>query len=128
IVSSNISKNVTYGGINSRKYITIHETDNTNKGANADAHARLQANGNSRQASWHYQVDDKEVVQSFSDDKQCWHTGNKKGNQNSIGVEICVNNDGDFNKAIQNAVELTKYLMEQHDIPVKNVVQHNYWS
>ena len=36
------------------EYITIHETDNTAKGANDEAHARLQYNGNSRQASWHF--------------------------------------------------------------------------
>ena len=54
LVSESIAKRVTYPGKNSKKYIVIHETANTRKGANASAHARLQANGNSRNASWHY--------------------------------------------------------------------------
>src|SRR5690625_37073 len=125
LVSDSIAKRVTYPGTNSKKYIVIHETANTRKGANANAHARLQANGNSRNASWHYQVDDREIVQSFSDNAQCWHAGNKYYNENSIGIEICVNSDGDFKKAVDNAVKLTKHLMDKYNIPASNVIQHN---
>lgn len=125
LVPESVAKKVTYDGTNSKKYIVIHETANTNKGADAEAHANLQSNGNSRQASWHYQVDDKEIIQSFSDDAQCWHAGNKSYNQKSIGIEICVNNDGNFKKAVDNAVKLTKKLMDKHNIKANNVIQHN---
>ena len=125
IVSNSVASKVTYGGINAKKYIVIHETANTSKGANADAHGRLQANGNSRQASWHYTVDDKEVVQSFSDNAQCWHAGSTKYNKESIGIEICVNSDGNFKKAVDNAVDLTKQLMSKYGISASNVIQHN---
>src|SRR5690625_7214790 len=91
----------------------------------ADAHASMQANGNSRKASWHYQVDDKEIIQSFSDDTQCWHAGNKSYNQKSIGIEICVNNDRNFKKAVDNAAKLTKKLMDEHNIKANNDIQHN---
>lgn len=128
LVSNNIAKRVIYSGINSKKYIVIHETANTNKGANANAHARLQASGNSRQASWHYQVDDKEIVQSFSDNVQCWHAGNRKYNEQSLGIEICVNEDGDFKKAVDNAAELTRYLMNKYNISASNVIQHQETS
>lgn len=56
IVSKDLAKKVTYGGTNKKQYITVHQTGNTSKGANAQAHAKLQANGNSRSASWHYTV------------------------------------------------------------------------
>src|SRR5690554_3411342 len=125
LVSNNIAKRVTYPGTNSKKYIVIHETANTRKGANANAHARLQASGNSRAASWHYTVDDKEIVQSFDDNKQCWHAGNRYYNENSIGIEICVNEDGDFKKAVDNAIKLTKHLMDKYNISANNVIQHN---
>lgn len=125
IVSSNVASKVTYGGVNAKRYIVIHETANTSKGANADAHGRLQANGNSRQASWHYSVDDKEAVKSFSDNAQCWHAGNAKFNKESIGIEICVNSDGDYKKAVDNTISLTKKLMDKHGISADNVVQHN---
>lgn len=125
LVSDNIAKRVTYNGTNSKKYIVIHETANTRAGANANAHARLQASGNSRQASWHYTVDDKEIVQSFDDNKQCWHAGNRYYNENSIGIEICVNEDGNFKKAVENAAELTRHLMRKYNIPESRVIQHN---
>src|SRR5690625_1928474 len=125
IVPKEKAKKVTYGGRNTKTYIVIHETDNTNKKANADAHARLQAGGNSRAASWHYQVDDKEVVQSFADSVQCWAAGNQHYNKHGIQVEICVNSDGDFKKAVNNAIKLTKHLMNKYNIPASNVIQHN---
>ncbi|AIF44924.1 N-acetylmuramoyl-L-alanine amidase [Virgibacillus sp. SK37] len=125
LVSSNVAKKVTYSGKNSKKFIVIHETDNTRKGAGADNHARLQYNGNSRSASWHYQVDGKEIVQSFKDDAQCWAAGNKYYNQNGIQIEICVNPDSDFKTAVKNTVWLVKYLMNKYNIPIENVIQHN---
>jgi N-acetylmuramoyl-L-alanine amidase CwlA len=109
-------------------YITIHETDNEGMKANAEAHARLQENGNSRDASWHYQVDDQYVIQSVPDCEEGWHAGNKTGNMCSIAIEICVNKDGDFKKAVANAAELTKYLMSKYNISLDHVVQHNKWS
>src|SRR5690625_1867995 len=125
LVSDSIAKRVTYNGTNSKKYIVIHETANTRKGANANAHARLQASGNNRQASWHYTVDDKEIIQSFEDDAQCWGAGNRYYNENGIQIEICVNSDGDFKKAVNNAIKLTKHLMNKYNIPASNVIQHN---
>src|SRR5690625_2468911 len=130
LVGTSVRNKVTYGGTNGRKYITVHETDNPNKGADADAHARLQANGNSRAASWHWQVDDKEAVQSFDHAAQCWAggDGSGNGNTNSIHVEICVNSDGNYRKAVENAAELVRKIMKDEGIPVNNVVQHNRWS
>jgi len=122
------SRAKTYSGMNGRKYITIHETANTSKGANAQAHANLQSKGFS--SSWHWTVDDKEAIQSFPHTVQCWHAGDGRGdgNLNSIGIEICVNQDGDFKKAVENAAELTKKIMAEENIPISHVVQHNKWS
>lgn len=117
-----------YTGVNKCKYITIHETGNTNKGADALSHAKYINNGSN--ATWHYTVDDKQIIQHFEDNIQCWHAGDGKGdgNLNSIGIEMCVNSDGDFNKTIENTIELVRYLMNKHNIPIENVVQHNKWS
>ena len=119
-----------YKGVNGKKFITIHETANTGVGANAQAHANLQSRGNSRSASWHWQVDDKEAIQSFSHDFQLWHAGDGEGNGglNSIGIEICVNSDGNFAKAVENAAALVRKIMKDEGIPLSNVVQHNRWS
>lgn len=117
-----------FWGTNPRKYITVHETANTSIGANAEMHSRYINNGSS--ATWHYTVDDKEAVQHYLDTRQCWHAGdgNGRGNTQSIGIEICVNSDGNFNKTIDNTVELVKQLMAKYNIPLSNVVQHNHWS
>ena len=122
------SRKNTYGGGNGRKFITIHETANTARGANAQAHANLQSNGFG--STWHYTVDDKEAIQSFPHSVRCWHAGDSRGNgnMNSIGIEICVNSDGNFYKAVQNAAELTKRIVKQEGIPLGSVVQHNHWS
>ena len=110
---------------NPKKYVVVHQTGNKKKGANAYMHARLQYNGNSRQASWHIQVDDKEAYQSFSYDDGLWHAGNRSINQESIGVEICVNEDGDYGKAVRNGISVVKYLMNKFNIDGVFVINHN---
>ena len=112
----------------SPKYITCHTTANTSKGANALAHANLQYKGNSRTASWHFTCDENEIYQSIPTNEVAYHAGTKAGNTQSIGIEICVNSDGNFEKAKDNAVWLIKYLMAKHSIPISRVVPHKHWS
>ena len=113
-------------GTNRRRYIVIHETANTSRGANANAHARLQAGGNSRSASWHYQVDDKEIVQSYNDTVRCWHAGSSSYALDGISIEICVNRDGSYAKAVKNAQKLVKYLRKKHGIPWDRIISHKF--
>ncbi|MFJ8099424.1 N-acetylmuramoyl-L-alanine amidase [Lysinibacillus sp. NPDC096212] len=128
LVLESLAAKITYGKINKKNYVVVHETDNERSGADADAHARLQMNGNSRQASWHWQVDDKEAVQSFEHNWACWAAGSDKGNKEGIQVETCVNNDGNYLKAVQNTAELVAKIMKDEGIPISNVVQHNHFS
>lgn len=122
------SKQIVSDGVNARTHITVHETANTRRGANAAAHARLQANGNSRDASWHWTVDDHEAVRSYPHTAICWHAGNRKGSAVSIAVEICVNSDGNRAQAIRNAAALVAKIRRDEHIPAANVVQHHHWS
>lgn len=119
-----------YGRKNKKLFITVHQTGNTSKGANAAAHANLQSRGNVRGASWHWQVDDKEAVQSFTHDWQLWHAGDGRGNGNltSIAIEMCVNSDGNYAKALNNLITLIKKIMKDEGISETRVVQHNHWS
>lgn len=128
LVPISLAVNMTNGKNNLKKYIVVHETDNTNIGADADAHARLQINGNSRQASWHWQVDDQEAVQSFQHFWECWGAGTYSGNNQGIQVEICVNSDGDYVKAVQNAAALIAKIIKDENIAIENIVQHHYFS
>lgn len=126
IVPNHIVNSRSYGPGNAMTEIAIHETANAQVGANAQAHSNLQINGNRREASWHYQVDDKRIIQSFEDNIRTWHAGN--GNGRSIGIEICVNRDGNFSKAVDNAAKLTQVLMARHNIPLSGVKQHNHYT
>lgn len=128
LIPESVAAKVTYGKTNKKKYIVVHETDNERYGADADAHARLQFNGNSRLASWHWTVDYKEAVQSLEHFWSCWAAGSDKGNKEGIQIEICVNSDGDYLKALQNTADLVAKIMKDENIPIQNVVQHNYFS
>lgn len=120
----------TYRGKNKLRWITVHETANTNRGADAQAHANLQSKGNVRNASWHESIDDREAIQSYPDTDRCWHAGDGKGdgNLNSYAIEICVNRDGDYRKAIANAAARVRAKMDEHNIPLSRVVPHRHWS
>src|SRR5690625_7961607 len=81
-------------------------------------------------SSVHSSVDDKELIQSLPHSSQCFHAGDGRGggNTESIAIEICVNSDGDFRKAVENAAKLTRKIMKDEGISIMNVVQHNAWS
>ena len=110
------------------EYIVIHDTGNTSKGADANAHFSF-FNSADRQASAHYFVDDTQILRIIKDSDKAWHCGDGKGkygitNENSIGIEMCINIDGDFSITLDKTIELTAYLMKKYNIPIKNVVRH----
>lgn len=130
-ISRNIQENLkyTYGKGNTKEFLTIHQTGNANVGANADAHSRLQKNLRVGR-SWHWQVDDKEAIQSYEHDVKCWHTGDgtRGGNIKSIGIEICINQDGNYIQSVRNGAKLAAKILRQENIPLRKMVQHWNWS
>ena len=111
------------------KYIVVHDTGNPSRGANATAHYNY-FNGGNRNASADFFVDDTQILQVNDYNKfYTWHCGDGKGkygitNRNSVGIEICVNSDGNYDTAFCKAVELTKHLMKELNIPIERVVRH----
>ncbi|MFP3398696.1 N-acetylmuramoyl-L-alanine amidase, partial [Brevibacterium sp. SIMBA_078] len=73
-------------------YITVHNTANTAKGANAASHASF-VKRSSTGVSWHYTVDDSVIYQHLPLNENGWHAGDGRGtgNMKSIGIEICEN-------------------------------------
>lgn len=121
------------GGFNPCSYLTIHETGNAAMGADAAAHASYLKGDAAANApvSWHYTVDDHAIVQHLPDTETAYHAGDGAkgpGNTKSIGIEICVDAGGNFEKAKQNAAALVRLLMTEHSIPLERVVQHNHWN
>ena len=112
--------------------ITIHNTDNDSKGANAAAHARYMKgpDAQKREVSWHFTVDDKFVYQSLPTTEIGWHSGTKAGNYSSIGIEICEHSDmKDVPAAYSRAALLAAWLAYRLNIQVPNgILQHHEWS
>lgn len=139
-----LSTNNCYLNRNNPQYITIHETDNINRGAGALAHANAQFNGN-LDTSVHYYVDDKVIYKCLDHNHGAWAVGGgNKGiyNTNTINIEICVNPDSDYNTAVTNCIDLVRYLksgyysncqvVRHYDATGKwcprRILNNNYWN
>lgn len=84
------------GNLKSVKHIVIH---NSATSASAEANAKANYNATTkgqRSAFAHYYVDDKSVVMLARENWIAYHSNNKTMNENSIGIEICVNPMGCF--------------------------------
>ena len=127
------SRNYTAGRSGKKiEYIVIHYTAGTNDTARANAKYFQSF----REASAHYFVDSKEIIQTVKDENAAWHCGTQWGykhpkcrNVNSVGIEICTLKDGKGNysfapAAVRRAAELTAALMKKYGIPIGNVIRH----
>lgn len=128
-----INVNGARSGIKMSKVIgvTIHNTDNWNKGAGAKNHgAYLQNSGARNQVSWHYAVDDTNVIRSVPENEVAWHAGDGQGDGNfrTIAIEICLNPESDLTKATDNAAELAASILKKYSLPATALYQHNHWS
>lgn len=128
VANGNANKR-TYGkGTAKKKFVVIHQTGNTSKGANAKAHSNIQKNLNPREASWHETVDDTQAIVNFSSEWQCWHAGDGRGqgNLNGYAMELCINSDGDYNKTIENGAQRAAIKLKEFGLTVENGLrQHN---
>jgi N-acetylmuramoyl-L-alanine amidase len=113
-------------------FVTIHETGNTNRGANARAHSNyLKGNDAANMSvSWHYTVDDTEIYQHLPENEDAFHAGDGagSGNRQSIGIEMAVNSDGNFGRTIDITAALVADICIRRNIPVANIRQHFDWS
>ena len=133
-----------YGGqrqLSDIKFIVIHYTAND---GDSDENNGNYFKNNIRNASSHYFVDSDSVTRSVADNYIAWSVGGGKyndcaqtgggkyygvcTNENSISIELCDDyKDGNIKATqatIDNAIELTKFLMVKYSIPVSNVIRH----
>lgn len=104
--------------------ITIHSTANTRSTAKNER-AWLDNPSNTRTASWHYVVDENDIIQAIPINEEAWHAGDGNGNKYSIGIEIC--ESGDRKKALLNAVDLVVWLIKEQKIEY-DVKKHFDWT
>lgn len=110
------------------KYIVVHYTA-------TDASAKnncIYFSGGNRNASADYFIDKDGTIYKFNADCAnyfTWQCGDGKGkygitNANSIGIEV-VSSGNEYTKAQKNALrELVLAIMEDYNVPAKNVVRH----
>ena len=127
-ITKMISKKNCYIGQNKPEYVVIHETDNWSKGADAKAHATAMKNGNLA-GTVHYYVDSKSIYQTLDHADGAWAVGDGKGkygitNRNSINIEICVNPETDYYKAVDYAEQLAAKLLKQYGWGTDHLKRH----
>ena len=109
------------------KYIVIHNTGMASPVMTAERLSRS-INNSTREASWHFTVDDNEIYQQLRLDEVGWHAGAKEGNEYGIGIEICTYQGIDFNDAIRRAAKLTAKLLIDYNLGLDAVKQHYDFS
>lgn len=108
--------------------IVVHNTAND---ASANNEIKYMISNNN-EVSFHYAVDDKEVVQGIPTNRNAWHAGdgNGTGNRKGIAVEICYSKSGGdrFIKAEQNAAKFIASLLKEKDWGIDKVTKHQDYS
>ena len=111
------------------EFVVVHNTAN-------DASAQNEVKymiSNNNQVSFHFAVDDKEVVQGLPLDRNAWACGdgaNGKGNRKGIQIEICYSKSGGvrFENAEKNAAKFIAQLLKERGWGVDKVKKHQDFS
>jgi N-acetylmuramoyl-L-alanine amidase len=111
------------------KFITIHNTGNPASTARNER-AYLTNPGNTRTASYHIVIDEREAIECIPLDENAWAAGDgsglASGNRTSIHIEIC--ESGNYAQTLNHAVELTAKLLKQYGLTVEQLKRHFDWS
>ena len=114
------------------KYLVIHETDNFSAGADAAAHNSFihqNADADSGIVSWQHTVDDHQIYHHLPDTETAYHAGDMMtedgGNMNGIGIEMCVNEGGNYEQTLINTEKLCAQLCLSYNLnPDKALKKH----
>ncbi|MED1122463.1 N-acetylmuramoyl-L-alanine amidase [Bacillus atrophaeus] len=111
------------------EYITIHNTANDASAKNEISYMK----NNTSSTSFHFAVDDKEVIQGLPLNRNAWHTGdgtNGTGNRKSIGVEICYSKSGGarYKAAEERAIKFVAQLLKERGWGIDRVRKHQDWN
>lgn len=109
--------------------IVVHNTANDASARNEIAYMI----SNNQEVSFHYAVDDKEVVQGIPENRNAWHCGdgaNGKGNREGVAIEICYSKSGGgrFVDAEENAVKLIASILKKYNWGIDRVTKHQDYN
>ena len=110
------------------EFIVVHNTANDATAENEVAYMIR----NKNQVSFHYAVDDQEVVQGVPINRNTWHAGdgNGEGNRKGISIEICYSKSGGtrFDQAEKNAAHFIATLLRERGWSIEKVKKHQDFS
>ena len=110
------------------EYIVVHNTAN-DASANSEVSYMI---GNNNEVSFHYAIDDKEVVQGIPINRNAWHAGDGSGNGNrkGIGIEICYSKSGGnrFIAAEKLAAKFIAQELKSRNWGINKVTKHQDYS
>ena len=111
------------------EFIVVHNTANDAPAANEIKYMI----SNDNQVSFHFAVDDKEVIQGLPLDRNAWACGdgtNGSGNRKGIQVEICYSKSGGarFENAEKNAAKFIAQLLKERGWGADKVKKHQDFS
>lgn len=109
--------------------ITIHNTGNPSSTARNER-AWLTNSLNTRTASFHIVIDDKEAIEVIPLNEVAWHAGDgsrsSSGNLTSIGIEIC--ESGNYEQTLRHASLLVAGMLQERNWGTDRLRRHYDWS
>ena len=106
------------------EFIVVHNTANDASANNEIEYMK----SNNNKVSFHYAVDDTEIVQGIPENRNAWHAGdgNGNGNRKGIAIEICYSKSGGerFDKAEENAAEFIASKLKEKGWGIDKVKKH----
>ena len=111
------------------EYIVVHNTSND---ASARNEVQYMINNNSS-TSFHYAIDDKEIVQGIPENRNAWHAGdrtNGPGNRKGLSIEICYSKSGGkrFEEAEKLAAKFIAFKLNEKGWGIDKVKKHQDFS
>jgi N-acetylmuramoyl-L-alanine amidase CwlA len=111
------------------EFIVVHNTAND---AAAENEIKYMI-GNDKKVSFHYAVDDKEIVQGIPINRNTYNAGdgrNGDGNRKGIAIEICYSKSGGdkFIQAEKNAAKFIASILKEKGWGIDKVKKHSDFS
>ena len=110
------------------EFIVVHNTANDASAKNEVAYMI----NNNNEVSFHYAIDDKEIVQGIPENRNAWHAGdgNGQGNRKGIGIEICYSKSGGqkFINAEKLAAKFIASKLKEKNWGIDKVKKHQDFS
>ena len=111
------------------EFIVVHNTANDASANNEIEYMKR----NDDKKSFHYAVDDVEIVQGIPENRNAWHAGDGgegQGNRKGIAIEICYSESGGerFDKAEENVAEFIASKLKEKGWGIDKVKKHQDFS